>query len=169
MAPLRAMEIRRATEADLRPLRALRLRALTEDPHAFGSTPASELARTDEQWAFRFDPGATFAAFAGDGTLAGMVTGLPDPEHDRRVDLISMWVAPEHRGQGCGARLVEAVCDWAAERGDTEVRLDVVVGNAAAERLYERCGFRPTGVVVLTGDGRTEIAMARRLRPRRFS
>ena len=163
------MEIRRATEADLRPLRALRLRALTEDPHAFGSTPESELARTDEQWAFRFDPGATFAAIADDGALAGMVTGLPDPEQDRRVDLISMWVAPEHRGQGCGAGLVEAVCAWAAERRAAEVRLHVVVGNTGAERLYERCGFRPTGVVEPTGDGRRERVLARRLRPRRFS
>lgn len=163
------MEIRRATEADLRPLRALRLRALTEDLHAFGSTPASELARTDEQWAFRFDPGATFAAFADDGALAGMVTGLPDPERDRRVDLISMWVAPEHRGRGGGAALVEAVCSWAAERGAGEVRLHVVEGNGPAERLYARCGFRPSGVVVDAGVGRKELELTRRLRPRRFS
>lgn len=163
------MEIRRASEADLRPLRALRLRALTEDPHAFGSTPESELARTDEQWAFRFDPGATFAAVAEDGTLGGMVTGLPDPEHHRCVDLISMWVAPEHRGRGGGAGLVEAVCAWATDRGAAEVRLHVVAGNTAAERLYERCGFRPTGEVVPTGDGRTERVLTRRLRPRRFS
>lgn len=163
------MEIRRATTTDLRALRALRLRSLTEDPHAFGSTPESEVARTDEQWAFRFDPGATFTATADDGSLVGLVTGLPDPEHDRRVELISMWVAPEHRGVGVGAGLVEAVCEWAADRGDDEVRLHVVIGNSSAERLYERCGFRSTGATVDMGDGRTERELARRLRPRRFS
>lgn len=163
------MEIRRAHLDDLRALRALRLRALTEDQHAFGSTPASERARTDAQWAFRFDPGATFAAVADDGQLVGMVTGLPHPDRPGRVDLISMWVAPSHRGRGAGAGLVEAVCAWAVQLGAAEVRLDVVTGNTPAERLYARCGFRPTGVTVDVGDGRVEHELCRRLRPRRFS
>ena len=56
-----------------------------------------------------------------------------------------MWVAPEFRGSGLAARLIDAVIDWAAGEGYAEVRLWVVEGNVAAERAYAKSGFEPTG------------------------
>lgn len=162
------MEIRRVVEADLPALRDLRLRALNDAPDAFGSSIQQELARTEEEWRWWLDTAATFVFDAG--PLAGMSAGVPDLEDDRRAHLIAMWVAPEHRGAGVAARLVEAVCDWARDRHVRDVHLHVADGNVAAERLYERCGFRRTGeTFVRARDGAIEHELARRLRPPRFS
>ena len=53
-----------------------------------------------------------------------------------------MWVAPEARGAGVGAALVEATARWAPGRGATTLRTSVTIGNDAAARLYARTGFR---------------------------
>jgi RimJ/RimL family protein N-acetyltransferase len=64
-----------------------------------------------------------------------------------------------------GALLVAAVLERAAATGHDRVRLDVVDGNVAARRLYERMGFVPTGVVQEHPNtpGATESEMLRRL------
>jgi len=56
-----------------------------------------------------------------------------------------MWVAPEARRSGVGAALTKAVMDWAAARGAQRVLLGVAENNEAAQRLYERLGFKLTG------------------------
>jgi len=160
------MEIRRATEADLPRLLDLRIRALTDTPSAFGSTVEAERARTPERWRRWIDPGVTF--LLGD-PAEGLACGFPDPDHPGRTYLVSMWVAPEHRGRRHAEALVESVCEWATQRDDVDVFLHVVIGNTSAERLYERCGFRPTGEIVDMGDGRAERELRRRLRPQKFS
>ena len=43
-----------------------------------------------------------------------------------------MWVDPTARGLGLGPLLVEAVADWARERGVTQRKASVTKGNAAA-------------------------------------
>jgi GNAT superfamily N-acetyltransferase len=63
----------------------------------------------------------------------------------RAVDLISMWVRPQARGYGVGEALIAAVLDWARARQARSVHLWVTETNKPACRLYERCGFSPTG------------------------
>jgi ribosomal protein S18 acetylase RimI-like enzyme len=50
-------------------------------------------------------------------------------------------VAPPARGQGLGGRLIEAVLEIAGRLGLDRVQLEVIEGNAAAIRTYERAGF----------------------------
>lgn len=50
-------------------------------------------------------------------------------------------VAPEWRGAGIGAALIEALVVEATMRGYRELRLDVVGENLRARALYERLGF----------------------------
>lgn len=50
-------------------------------------------------------------------------------------------VAPEWRGAGIGAALIEALVVEAVTRGYRELRLDVVGENLRARALYERLGF----------------------------
>jgi len=165
------VEIRRASESDLGALRELRLRALTDAPDAFGSSIERELARTDEQWRWWVDAAATFVLVVGDdAAFGGMAAGVADLEVDHRAHLIAMWVAPEHRRLGAASQLVDAVCEWARDRRARDVHLHVADGNEAAERLYERCGFRRTGeTFVRERDGAVEHELARRLRPPRIS
>jgi ribosomal protein S18 acetylase RimI-like enzyme len=63
------------------------------------------------------------------------------------VELISMWVSPTARGRGVGDRLIQEVENWSRQGQAKVLRLSVMRGNKAAERLYRRCGFVGTGVL----------------------
>ena len=52
-----------------------------------------------------------------------------------------IFLAPAARGGGLGTTLIEALCDHAAARGGTALRLAVTVGHDRARRLYDRLGF----------------------------
>ena len=75
----------------------------------------------------------------------GLVTGMVDQAMGSRFALVGMFVEPAARGQGIGAALVDAVTDWARERGAAQLYLGVTSTNHPAIRLYHRCGFKPTG------------------------
>ena len=80
-----------------------------------------------------------------DGRDLGLARGLPHEHVPGAGYLISMWVAPEARGQGIGSALVDAVVHWARTQGMTRLLLDVADQNAPAVALYTRKGFLPTG------------------------
>lgn len=57
--------------------------------------------------------------------------------HDLVVD-------PAHRGHGVGRMLLDAAAAALAARGAPRVVLNTAARNVAAQRLFERAGFRPT-------------------------
>ena len=128
-----------------RELRALRLRALTEDATAFGDTREKALARTDDDWrryAFDGEDSVTFVAVE-DGAFVGMSRGRVLKDGD--AGLFGMWVAPEARRLGLGRRLVGDVVAWARTKGVARVLLEVAEDRPAPCGLYAACGFVPTG------------------------
>ncbi|WUV11018.1 GNAT family N-acetyltransferase [Amycolatopsis sp. NBC_01488] len=69
--------------------------------------------------------------------------------------VFSMWVAPQARGRGVAARLIDAVREAAEEAGAEAIGLHVFEGNDRARRVYERLGFVLTGeseVITEKGD-----------------
>ncbi len=54
---------------------------------------------------------------------------------------------PANQGRGIGRALVDACMRYAASRGARHIALQVDRGNARAQRLYERVGFRQSGEV----------------------
>jgi len=58
----------------------------------------------------------------------------------------TLGVAPQVQGEGLGAQLLQALLDEAARRRRTPVLLEVRADNDRALRLYERFGFRRTGI-----------------------
>jgi GNAT superfamily N-acetyltransferase len=144
-------------------LRALRLEALLDSPGEFSSTYEREAVRTAEEWERWLAAGATFVYDDPSRGPVGLVAAVPDEDGPAVVWLMAMWVRPTARGTGAGGALVDAVVAWAIRHDATRVRLHVVENNAAARRLYERHGFRPTGQV--ERDGRTEVAMEARVGP----
>src|SRR5262245_14257688 len=114
------MEIRPLLDTDAAELRALRLRALLEEPDPFLSTHDEEVTRPVEYTAQRLRTAAAeervmLGAFEAD-SLVGMV-GFHREQRRKvrhRVDLVAMYVAPEARGRGHGRALVREVLTRAA-------------------------------------------------------
>ena len=75
-----------------------------------------------------------------------------------------MYVADGHRGEGAIETLLDECAVWSAERGFTELTLEVHVDNVRAQAAYERCGFVRTGQITELENGR-EYVMVRPLVP----
>lgn len=153
---MRSTGIRRIRADEWEALRDLRLRALADAPQAFLTTLAEAQRWSEEEWreaARRGASGDRWSTFVADdgGRLLGMATGhFPDERHHALddpalVSLIQMWVEPAARRTGLGARLVQAVLGWAAERGSAVARLGVSAADPGAIAFYGSVGFRDTG------------------------
>ena len=114
---------------------------MREAPYAFGSTYAREAAFTEEQWRGRInDRSVTYLAYLPENPEPAGLAGVYVP--DGVADVVSMWVRPSARGHGVGEALIGAAADWAKARDHASLLLWVTESNAAARRLYERCGLR---------------------------
>jgi ribosomal protein S18 acetylase RimI-like enzyme len=141
------MEIRRARPDEWQAVRELRLRALASDPDAFGETVDEATARSDAEWLARAaEPDrVTVVAVRSDAGLVGMAMGGPVPDRPTIAGLYGMWVAPETRGQGIGAALIDAVEAWARAAGYASIGLGVTTANTPAIRLYAGAGYVDIG------------------------
>lgn len=147
--------IRTLLPSDWPVYRDLRLRALAEAPYAFGSTHGEEAQRTDDAWAARLAGPALgqhrqawpFVA-ALDGVPVGLAWVKLDGAGTDTASLYQVWVAPQARGRGVGAALLDAAIAWARAQRATALRLGVTAGDGAAARLYRRAGFAATGPAV---------------------
>jgi ribosomal protein S18 acetylase RimI-like enzyme len=141
--------IKPITPQDAFVFKAVRLRALQDAPHAFGSTYATESQFTDSEWLARIErmngkAGVGFLAM--DGEAACGIAGSFLYENDStRAQLISMWTAPTHRHQGIGRQLINEILNWAHLRNARTLLLMVTSNNEPAIRFYERLGFTKTG------------------------
>jgi ribosomal protein S18 acetylase RimI-like enzyme len=141
--------IERITAAKLLVFKEVRLRALRDAPHAFGSTYAKEAEFTDAEWMRRAErwngeSGIGFVAMEED-TPCGIAGALLDEKDATRAQLLAMWTAPTHRQRGIGRSLVDEVHAWARGRGARVLQLMVTSNNEPAMRFYERLGFTRTG------------------------
>ncbi|MFE3323343.1 GNAT family N-acetyltransferase [Streptomyces sp. NPDC059176] len=137
------LELRIVASNDWSLWRELRLAALAEAPHAFGSTLAEWQGPGDreERWRARLAiPDARNLVAFLDDLPVGMVSGVPG-EDAADVELISLWVRPGARGRGVGDYLIRAVERWGADRGARTLRLSVMTDNSTAVAFYERHGF----------------------------
>ena len=60
---------------------------------------------------------------------------------DDHAHLEQVSVLPEHGGQGIGTALLDAVCEWARDRGDSAVTLTTFRDVAFNAALYAKRGF----------------------------
>jgi len=141
--------IRVVTEADVDGFRALRLRALAEEPESFGASAEDFAAMAMPDVAARLrTTGDAFVLGAFLPDLAGMV-GFAREGGQKRTHkgfIWGMYVAPEARGQGVGrALMTDALTRAAALPGLEQIHLGVVTTNAAARALYRSLGFSAYG------------------------
>lgn len=129
----------------------MRLAALQGDPAGFGSTLDRELARPDgfwAEWAEASEVGVeqkTYALVAG-GEWVGLAMVRVWAEAPDEAELLSMYVAPAHRGTGAAELLCDACAEWTRARGVAMLVLAVYEANGRATRAYEKCGFAAAGL-----------------------
>ncbi len=130
------------TPADAPALAALMLDAYRDTIDDEGES--LEDAREEVQRLFAGDYGPMLWAVSELTERAGrVVSATLLTTFEGRPFVAFMLTAPAHQGRGLGrAGLLRAINRLAAA-GETVVRLVVTQGNAPAERLYERLGFRP--------------------------
>ena len=127
--------------------RRLRQAALADAPQAFGSTLAQWTGPgdTEQRWRSRLQDVELNLVLIVDGEPVGMVSATA-PDADGEVEMISMWVSPQARGQGVGDEAIRRVLAWAADRHPgAPVVLSVKRTNARARELYSRHGFADAG------------------------
>lgn len=135
------MIIRHTALEDWETLKEIRLTALLDAPTAFGVSHASAAANSEAQWRERAAGSqrvAFFLALLGDeavGIAGGVVSQAAE------LNLIAMWVRPEHRGTAAAAGLVDAVKAHALAQGHARVVLGVSPDNARAAAFYHKQGF----------------------------
>ena len=121
--------IERLTADAAEPYRSLMLQAYASAPEAFTATVQERAALPLHFW------------------LQRLGEGVDADECSWGAWLLGMYVEPELRGQGLGRQLVEALLAEARRRdGLRQIALTVTEGNAAAEALYQCCGFSRFGL-----------------------
>ncbi len=162
------VDLRRIREEDWATYRALRLQMLQESPLAFASPDESRRDLPDSWWQDRTSEGARSPEEAMwiatvEGVAVDMVAvSRRTPE----VRIFSMWVHPEHRGNGIGGRLLHMALAWAQGQGPRiPVLLDVHPRQRAALHMYRKKGFRLTGKQEPLPHTRGEVAVEMRWMP----
>ena len=98
-----------------------------------------------------FDP-RRWQIITADGADAGMLDVEYQPG---QIYLSRIEIHPGYQGRGIGSRLIGALLDEAAHRGEDLV-LDVLAVNTRAQALYRRLGMTE---VARHGDGNIKITM----------
>lgn len=169
------VEIRRVVPGDWADVKAIRLDMLLDTPSAYITTFEQAAAFPDEVWIERCEDGATgdvqatYLGFDGDDVVA-MGVGFRRPQQQNRgtsdmLVIVSVFVAPTHRGSGVADRLMAAIEDWGRSWGARLVALGVTETNDRAKAFYERIGYQPTGERTPMGEGSSlfEVALEKTL------
>lgn len=167
------MRINALTASDAPQYRELMLEAYVQAADAFTSTAQERAEEPMSWWAQRIASASglseSFGAFEAEhlvGSVALEYAAKPKTRHSALV--IGMYVKPQARRRGAGARLMQAAIAAARARPGVHVlRLTVTQGNEAAIRLYESIGFSAWGVepmAILTPSGyKAKVHMAMQL------
>ena len=148
--------VRRATSADVGSLGALGA-LLVEEHHNFDARRflAARKRTPDDYGAFLAsqldDPDVVLLVAEQEGRVVGYAYAALEGYDYMSLRgpaavLHDLIVAPEHRGRGVGRLLLRATLSDLASRGAPRVLLSTAERNVAAQRLFERLGFRRTMV-----------------------
>lgn len=138
--------IQKLSPDDWQQYRDIRLMALKDDPHAFGSSYEEEVNQTEQDWRNRI--GVMWFAISGE-EVVGLI-GLLQRENQSSKHcgyVISMWVKPQFRGQGIAKSLLTKLQNDAPKLGLKKLSLQVTSTKTAAFGLYQDLGFKTVGLL----------------------
>lgn len=155
------IKIRNAADVGWEAYRDLRLQALREEPHAFGSQHSQELKTSSNEWKERLEKykqaDGNWMIFASDGSKSIGMVGAWQSEDDRKnktVNLMATFVDQSYRGKGVSKLLMNALIGQLKKSGIKKIKLEVSIKQEAAVQLYSNFGFKIVGEEsVQLGDG----------------
>ncbi|MHC0065256.1 GNAT family N-acetyltransferase [Nostoc sp. UIC 10890] len=65
---------------------------------------------------------------------------------NRHAHIFILYVVPEHRRRGIGTALMRYVENWAIQRGDRQIGLQVFQSNKPALNLYNQLGYQTQSI-----------------------
>ncbi|MEH2282988.1 MAG: GNAT family N-acetyltransferase [Nostoc sp.] len=65
---------------------------------------------------------------------------------NRHAHIFILYVVPEHRRRGIGRALMRYVENWAIQRGDRQIGLQVFQSNKPALNLYNQLGYQTQSI-----------------------
>jgi GNAT superfamily N-acetyltransferase len=143
--------IRPAVPGDIAALEAF-THAEAMDAERRGLDPAD--VRRGVAGAFETPPRARYwVAATSDGRLLASTSIVTEWSNFRGGDywwIQSLYIVPEHRGQGLVDRLLQHLNDEARAAGALDLRLYGFNANERALRAYQRCGFTVAPYIVMT-------------------
>lgn len=159
--------IRRLASHEWSLYRNTRLASLADSPQAFCSSYSAEVERAPALWQARLLAASEAVdcplVAEMDGAAVGLVWGKTDAQQPALAHVYQMWVAPQARGQGVAAALLDGVTGWARANGASALRLSVTPGNEAAAALYRKRGFADTGAPEALQEGSAMLSQAMEL------
>ena len=109
---------------------------------------ASNALSLAQAWLYR-DKGDVFpfAIYDGDEPVGFMM--LDEDVEERSLLIWRVMFPPEHQCKGYGTQALGQVIELARASGKYDsLHIDYAQGNAIAEHVYTKLGFRPTGEIV---------------------
>ena len=138
------LDLQVLTPEDWPLLKAARLDALKDSPHAFMSHYDVEWDRSEREWR-RSNETATWIVARDTERAIGLARSVAEPTRTSVCYLESIWVDPGHRRRGGFRALLHRLADFERHMGATELLLWVLEDNHTARHAYAAVGFRPTG------------------------
>ncbi len=143
------MRVRRAEARDLPSILAAEENCFSRD-----------LAFPPETVSFLLDEATVLVA--EDGDVVGFVMGFVNGEWGK---VVTLDVLPEHRREGLGRRLMEALEEEFASQGTRDSLLEVAVENRGALVLYAKLGYAEIALLEdYYGPGEDALLMMKRLK-----
>lgn len=175
MAALHASRIREGFLPSLGPAFMTRLyRRIVRSRHAFAFVADDGSGRVGAFAAAATDVGALYREFLlRDGIVAGLLAAPRLVRGARKVvetlrypssagglpaaEILAVATDTAVEGRGMGSAVVEAATAELARRGYASAKVVTGGDNAAALRMYRRCGFAPHTSIALHGDAVSEV------------
>ena len=130
------------TYRELHPEQNIGHLAETIDRHLSGSTPLWWVDTMDEAWVGLPDLDAIAPAQPQPIACLWLGNGIDQIQGKRYAHIMLLYVAPEHRRQGIGSALVRHAEQWARDRGDSQIGLQVFQHNQPALSLYQHLNYQ---------------------------
>lgn len=139
------LTIERITLDSWQEYKAIRLRALKEEPNAFSSTYERESAWTNDEWQKRAqEPESVILLAKIQRKTVGLIGIYWKGNQKERGEIWATFVDRDYRRRGVGRLLMQAIEEEARKNGTKIVTLGVIKGRNAALTLYKSLGYKET-------------------------